>query len=117
MCAEEEAAEEEQFKEICEVEIVKRNLLGLFGPLLGYIVVDTDKHFAHPLLRESALLALSKYMCVSSTFCEEVSLDIRLNGFFSRIRGERFLLFSSAAAHVMFVYDLFYFILHHTSGL
>ncbi len=75
MCAEEEAAEEEQFKEICEVEIVKRNLLGLFGPLLGYIVVDTEKHFTHPLLQESALLALSKYMCVSSTFCEE-HLDV-----------------------------------------
>ncbi len=75
MCAEEEAAEEEQFKEICEIEIVKRNLLGLFGQLLGYIVVDTDKHFTHPLLQESALLALSKYMCVSSTFCEE-HLDV-----------------------------------------
>ena len=34
------------------------------------IVADNDGYFGHPLVRESSVLALSKFMCISEAFCE-----------------------------------------------
>ena len=46
-----------------------RNLLGKFLPLVSYIVADDRKQFSHPVLREAAVLALSRFMTVSSAAC------------------------------------------------
>jgi condensin complex subunit 1 len=70
MTAEDEAEEEKSFAELIEVEIVGRNLLGAFGPLLARIVANEGGTFDHPFLRDSAVLALCKYMCISSEVCE-----------------------------------------------
>lgn len=33
-------------------------------------MADDEGRFGHPLLRESSVLALSKFMCISEAFCE-----------------------------------------------
>ncbi|KAG5189609.1 non-SMC mitotic condensation complex subunit 1-domain-containing protein [Tribonema minus] len=68
--AEQDADDDRMFQDLVDREIVGRNLLGLFGPLLARIVANEDGAFGHPLLRESAVLALAKYMCVSAAACE-----------------------------------------------
>lgn len=34
------------------------------------LVADENGRFGHPLLRESSVLALSKFMCISEAFCD-----------------------------------------------
>ncbi|CAM9904113.1 unnamed protein product, partial [Sphacelaria rigidula] len=68
--AEETAEDEAKVAELVEKEIVGRNLLGAFGPLLVRIVADEGGMFGHPLIRQSSVLALSKFMCISGDFCE-----------------------------------------------
>ncbi|CAN0553216.1 unnamed protein product, partial [Ectocarpus sp. 8 AP-2014] len=34
------------------------------------LVADEGGCFGHPLVRESSVLALSKFMCISEAFCE-----------------------------------------------
>ncbi|KAG8948308.1 Condensin complex subunit, partial [Tulasnella sp. 419] len=46
------------------------SLLAVFGPMLVHIC-GTPKRFKDPILRTTATLSLSKFMCVSSRFCEE----------------------------------------------
>lgn len=46
-----------------------RNLLGKFLPLLSFIVADERGQFDSPLVREASVLALCRYMAVSSTVC------------------------------------------------
>ena len=52
-----------------------RNLLGKIGSMLSFVVSNRSGHFINARLRETAVLALSKFMCVSSLFCSE---NIRL---------------------------------------
>ncbi|CAM9483812.1 unnamed protein product [Scytosiphon promiscuus] len=68
--AEASAEDEQRLAELVEKEIVGRNLLGAFGPLLVRLVADERGRFGHPLLRESSVLALSKFMCISEAFCD-----------------------------------------------
>ncbi|CBN77248.1 conserved unknown protein [Ectocarpus siliculosus] len=68
--AEASAEDEQRLTELVEKEIVGRNLLGAFGPLLVRLVADEGGCFGHPLVRESSVLALSKFMCISEAFCE-----------------------------------------------
>ncbi|CAM9116490.1 unnamed protein product [Phaeothamnion confervicola] len=68
--AEVEAEDERRFGEVIEHEIVGRNLLGALGPLVARLVADERGVYGHPLLRESAVLALCKFMSVSGAFCE-----------------------------------------------
>ena len=46
--------------QVIEQELVLRNLLGKFLPLLSYMVANEQKKFSHPLLRETSILALCR---------------------------------------------------------
>ncbi|CAM9981847.1 unnamed protein product, partial [Laminaria digitata] len=70
LTAEASAEDEQRLTELVEKEIVGRNLLGAFGPLLVRIVADEGGEFGHPLVRQSSVLALSKFMCISESFCD-----------------------------------------------
>ena len=63
-----EADTDRMMSDISENEICGRGLLGLFGPLLVRVVADGES-FSHPLLRQAATLALSKFCCISDAFC------------------------------------------------
>ncbi|CAG2222377.1 CAPD2 [Mytilus edulis] len=66
-----EDAEVEYIRRICEQEIVTgNNLLGILGPLLVTICQNQTK-YSSPQLRTAATMAMSKFMMVSSTFCED----------------------------------------------
>lgn len=71
MEAELEAENERQVAEIAEKEIVGRGLLSIFGPLLVRVVGNEGNKFNSEILRQTSTLALCKFMCVSSSFCEE----------------------------------------------
>mmetsp|Transcript_10234 Transcript_10234/g.30019 ORF Transcript_10234/g.30019 Transcript_10234/m.30019 type:complete len:1354 (-) Transcript_10234:200-4261(-) len=71
MEAELEAENERQVAEIAEKEIVGRGLLSVFGPLLVRVVANEGNKFNSEILRQTSTLALCKFMCVSSSFCEE----------------------------------------------
>ncbi|TIA70796.1 hypothetical protein E3P91_02896 [Wallemia ichthyophaga] len=47
-----------------------RSLLATFGPILAHICYN-PRQYSFPMLRSAATLSLSKFMCVSSKFCEE----------------------------------------------
>lgn len=49
--------------------MVVHNILGKFLPLLCYIVADDNKQFSHPVVREASVLALCRYMSISSAVC------------------------------------------------
>jgi condensin complex subunit 1 len=70
MEAELEAENERQVAEIAEKEIVGRGLLSVFGPLLVRVVGNEGNKFNSEILRQTSTLALCKFMCVSSSFCE-----------------------------------------------
>ena len=58
---------------IAEKELVCRNLLGAFGPLLVSVVGNKEGRFSasrYALLREVSCLSLCKFAAVSSEFCE-----------------------------------------------
>ncbi|TIA88190.1 hypothetical protein E3P99_02731 [Wallemia hederae] len=46
------------------------SLLATFGPILSHICYN-PRQYSFPMLRSAATLSLSKFMCVSSKFCEE----------------------------------------------
>jgi condensin complex subunit 1 len=58
---------------ILEEDVLFKNLLGKFSPLIVKIAkrITTDSIDAHPHLYKSALLSLCKFMCISQRFCEE----------------------------------------------
>lgn len=60
---------------IVEEEILYKNLLGKFSPLIVNIanqaLVDTENPEANLFLYKSAILSLCKFMCISQKFCEE----------------------------------------------
>jgi condensin complex subunit 1 len=51
-------------------DIVGKNLLGVFEPLLVRIVADEHGVYGNAILREAATLALCKFMCISLSTCE-----------------------------------------------
>lgn len=57
---------------IIEQELVIKNLLGKFLPLLSYLVANEQNKFNHQLLRETSILAMCRYMSTSSTLCESL---------------------------------------------
>eukprot|EP00941_MAST-03F_sp_MAST-3F-sp1_P006206 g6206.t1 len=61
-------AEDEALAKLAEEGIVGRQLLGAFGPIVVRIVANQDGTFSQSLLRESAVLTLCKFMCVSRAF-------------------------------------------------
>ena len=83
MAAADDADHERVFNHIVEREIVFNNLLGQFHPFIAYIVANEnqktinggqkgggDGPFSAPIIRNTSLLALSRYMCVSNALCE-----------------------------------------------
>jgi condensin complex subunit 1 len=71
MAAELEAENERKVAEIAEKEIVGRGLLSIFGPILVRVVANEGGKFGSEVLRQTSTLALCKFMCVSSSFCEQ----------------------------------------------
>jgi condensin complex subunit 1 len=49
----------------------EENILGKFHALTAFIVADATKLYSQPLLRETAILTLCRYMSVSSVLCEK----------------------------------------------
>lgn len=47
----------------------ERSLLAVYGPLIAAICAS-PKRYKSPTLRQAAVLALTKFMCVSAQFCE-----------------------------------------------
>mmetsp|Transcript_22565 Transcript_22565/g.27674 ORF Transcript_22565/g.27674 Transcript_22565/m.27674 type:complete len:1342 (+) Transcript_22565:71-4096(+) len=66
-----EAETENKMAEIVEKEIVGRGLIGLFAPLLIRIVANESGAYNSEILMQSTTLALCKFMCISSSFCEK----------------------------------------------
>ncbi|THU93618.1 hypothetical protein K435DRAFT_187993 [Dendrothele bispora CBS 962.96] len=68
--AEDEIAD--RISEVRENELLfgERSLFKVFGPMLVSIV-SSPKKFKNPTLRAAAMLSLSKFLCVSSKFCEQ----------------------------------------------
>jgi condensin complex subunit 1 len=71
MAAEVEAENERKLAEISEEEILGRGLINLFVPLLVRVVGNEGGRFTSEILMQAAMLALCKFMCVSSSFCEK----------------------------------------------
>jgi condensin complex subunit 1 len=71
VAAEAEAENERRLTDIVENEIVGRNLLSMFGPLLIRVVGNDGGKYNSEILAQASTLALCKFMCVSSQFCEK----------------------------------------------
>jgi hypothetical protein len=61
-----------------EREVVHRNLLGQFGPLIVKVCANPNGFFNNPLLRASAVLALLKFMTVSAEFWYDFRFNFHL---------------------------------------
>jgi hypothetical protein len=70
MAAAADADHERVFNHIVERQLVFENTLGKFHPLIAYMVADEKGSFSDPLVRETGLLALCRYMSVSNSLCE-----------------------------------------------
>ena len=66
-----EAETEQKMTEIVDKEIIGRGLIGLFTPLLVRIVANDSDKYSSEILMQASTLALCKFMCVSSSFCEK----------------------------------------------
>ena len=71
VAAQAEAENERRLAEISEQEILGRNLISMFGPLLVRVVGNEGGKFNSEILMQASTLALCKFMCVSSSFCEK----------------------------------------------
>mmetsp|Transcript_8464 Transcript_8464/g.12624 ORF Transcript_8464/g.12624 Transcript_8464/m.12624 type:complete len:1331 (-) Transcript_8464:69-4061(-) len=73
MAAAADAEHEKEFNSIVELELVcnENNILGKFHPMVAYIVANANGHYAHPIIRETAVLSLCRYMSVSSILCQK----------------------------------------------
>jgi len=71
IAAEAEAENERKLAEISENEILGRGLISVYAPLLLRIVGNEGGHFNSEILMQACTLALCKFMCVSSSFCEK----------------------------------------------
>ena len=65
-----EAETENKVAEIAEKEIVGRGLINLYTPLVTQIVANEKGQFSSEILKQSAVLALCKFMSISKSFCE-----------------------------------------------
>lgn len=72
MAAATDAEHEQCFNRLIEVDLVynEENILGKFHQMLAFIVANEKGHFSDALVRENALLALCRYMTVSSHMCD-----------------------------------------------
>lgn len=70
-----EAENDRKLLDIAENEILGRGIISHFSPLLVYVVADESGKFSSEILKQASVLALCKFMCVSSSFCEK-HLDI-----------------------------------------
>ncbi|PRP82720.1 hypothetical protein PROFUN_09982 [Planoprotostelium fungivorum] len=68
--AAEEEREVERLQETAEREVIGKNLLGSFGPLISMVAANAGGNFNEPSLRSCAVMALCKYMCVHSEYCD-----------------------------------------------
>lgn len=71
IAAEIDAENERKMADIVDKEILFRGLISKFGPLLVRVVGNEGGKFNSEILLQSATLALCKFMCISSSFCEE----------------------------------------------
>lgn len=71
VAAEAEAENERRLTDIAEKEIVGRNLISMFSPLLIRAVGNEGGKFNSEILMQASTLALCKFMCVSGSFCEK----------------------------------------------
>lgn len=71
IAAEVEAENERNMTEIVENEILGRGLINAFAPLVVRVVSNEGGQYNSEVLMQSAMLALCKFMCVSSSFCEK----------------------------------------------
>jgi condensin complex subunit 1 len=71
IAAQAEAETERNLSDISENEILGRGLISAFGPLLVCVVANEGDRFNSEILMQAAVLALCRFMCVSSTFCEK----------------------------------------------
>jgi len=71
VAAQAEAENERRLAEISEHEIVGRNLISMFGPLLIRVVGNEGGKFNSEILMQASTLALCKFMSVSGSFCEK----------------------------------------------
>ena len=71
MAAEIDAENERKMADIADKEILGRGLISKFGPLLIRVVGNEGGKFTSEILLQSATLALCKFMCISSSFCED----------------------------------------------
>lgn len=61
---------DEHIQHVIEKEVVSKNLLGAFSPMIIQICKNSEKKFNNHTLRATAIISLCKFMCVSSEFCE-----------------------------------------------
>lgn len=66
-----EAENERKLVDISENEILGRGLIHVFGPLLVRVVANEGGRYQSDILMQAAVLALCKFMCVSSQYCEK----------------------------------------------
>jgi condensin complex subunit 1 len=71
IAAEIDAENERKVADIADKEILGRGLISKFGPLLVRVVGNEGGKFNSEVLLQSSTLALCKFMCISSSFCEE----------------------------------------------
>jgi hypothetical protein len=62
----------QEVAQLLEQELVLSNLLGAFLPLLKFVVANDSGHFSNPSLRSAAVMALCRYMTVSSLCTEQL---------------------------------------------
>jgi len=67
--------DDEQLK--AEKSLLEENILGKYTDMITEIVTNSDK-FGDSLLRDTSVLTLGKFMCVSSNYCEK-NLPILFN--------------------------------------
>ena len=70
MVAAADAEHDRIYHNVIEKQLVCDNILGKFHPLIAFIVANENGTFSNALLRETALLALCRFMSVSSELCE-----------------------------------------------
>ena len=70
MVAAADAEHDRIYHHVIEKQLVCDNILGKFHPLIAFVVANEKGTFSNALLREAALLALCRFMSVSSELCE-----------------------------------------------
>ncbi len=66
-----EAETENKVAEISEKEIVGKGLIDLYTSILIQIIANESGQYSSEILKQSSVLALCKFMCISKSFCEK----------------------------------------------